>query len=220
MSTTARAELANHQPLLGVADLNQAIKMKPDDIPARVARAVIYWAMGQPTEARADLETASRLADKQSAARLEVAEAYAGMNMLKEALTQLDQWIAENPHDERLARALNNRCWARAQLNVDLDKALADCNAALRLDPGNPSWLDSRGLVELRMGVFDKSIADYDDALRLRPTEAWSLYGRGLAELRKGLTAPGQADLKAATALRPRLPEEARAIGLEPAATP
>jgi tetratricopeptide (TPR) repeat protein len=216
----ARAELANHQPLLGVADLNQAIKMKPDDIPARVARAVIYWAMGQPTEARADLETASRLADKQSAARLEVAEAYAGMNMLKEALTQLDQWIAENPHDERLARALNNRCWARAQLNVDLDKALADCNAALRLDPGNPSWLDSRGLVELRMGVFDKSIADYDDALRLRPTEAWSLYGRGLAELRKGLTAPGQADLKAATALRPRLPEEARAIGLEPAATP
>jgi tetratricopeptide (TPR) repeat protein len=142
------------------------------------------------------------------------------MNMLKEALTQLDQWIAEDPHDERLARALNNRCWARAQLNVDLDKALADCNAALRLDPGNPSWLDSRGLVELRMGVFDKSIADYEDALRLRPTEAWSLYGRGLAELRKGLTAPGQADLKAATALRPRLPEEARAIGLEPAATP
>jgi tetratricopeptide (TPR) repeat protein len=135
-------------------------------------------------------------------------------------VTQLDQWIAENPHDERLAGGLNDRCWARAQLGIDLDKALADCNAALRLNPGDPTTLDSRGLVQLRLGDFDKSIADYDAALRLRPNAAWSLYGRGLAELRKGLSAPGQADIKAATVIDPRLPDEARTAGLEPAPTP
>jgi tetratricopeptide (TPR) repeat protein len=211
-----RAELSNRQLLLAKADLDQAIKLRPDDILALVTRAIMYGAMRQPAEARADLEAASRAADKQPAARLEVSEAYSGMHMFKEALTQLDQWIAENPNDERLARGLNNRCWARAQLGVDLDKALADCNAALKLNPGDPAMLDSRGLVELRLGETDKAIADYDDALRLRPDEAWSLYGRGLAELRKGQTATGQADIKAAIALNPRLPEEAKAVGLDP----
>jgi tetratricopeptide (TPR) repeat protein len=220
VSERGRAEFANRQPLLGMADFDQAIKLKPDDIPVLVQRAVVYWRMNQPAQARADLETASRLADKQSAARLGVGEAYSAMHMFKESLPQFDQWIAENPHDERLAGGLNGRCWARAQLGVDLDKALADCNAALRLNPGDPAMLDSRGLVELRLGDFDKSIADYNGALRLRPDEAWSLYGRGRAELGKGLKAPGQADIKAAEAINPRLADEAKTAGLEPAPTP
>jgi tetratricopeptide (TPR) repeat protein len=215
-----RAEFANRQPFLGMADLNQTLKLKPDDIPVLIERAVVYWRMNQPAEARADLQTAAGLADKQPAARLGVAEAYSAMRMFKEAVTQLDQWIADNPHDERLASGLNNRCWARAQLGVDLDKALADCNAALKLNPGDPTMLDSRGLVQLRLGSLDKSIADYDDALKLRPSEAWSLYGRGLAELRKGLTAPGQADIKAATGINPRVADEAKTAGLEPVSTP
>jgi tetratricopeptide (TPR) repeat protein len=209
-----RVELENRQPLLAKADLDQAIKLKPDNIPALVMRAVMYAAMRQPADARADLEAASRVADKEPAARLQVAAVYSGMRMFKEAVPQIDQWIADNPHDERMAGGLNERCWARAQLGVDLDKALADCNASLRLNPGDPTTLDSRGLVELRMGDFDKSIADYDDALKLRPNTAWSLYGRGLDELRKGQTAPGQADIKAAETINPRLADEAKIVGL------
>ena len=211
-----RAEFANRQPFLGMADLNQAIKLKPDDIPVLVERAVVYWRMNQPAEARADLQTAAGLADKQPAARLGVAEAYIGLHLFKEALPQIDQWITENPHDERLAQGLNSRCWARGQLGVDLDKALADCNAALKLNPGDPTLLDSRGLVEMRLGTFDKSIADYDNALKLRPGEPWSLYGRGLAELGKGLTAPGHTDIDAAIAANPHLPDEAKTAGLTP----
>jgi tetratricopeptide (TPR) repeat protein len=97
---------------------------------------------------------------------------------------------------------------------------MADCNEALRLDPGEPNMLDSRGLVYVRLGDFDKAIIDYDAALKVNPNEAWSLYGRGLAELRKGLTAPGQADIKAAEAINPRLADEAKTAGLEPAPTP
>jgi tetratricopeptide (TPR) repeat protein len=210
----SHAEFANRQPFLGMADLNQTLKLKPDDIPALVERALIYSRSNQQEQARADLEAAAGFTDRQPAARLLVGEAYSGLRLYKEALPQLDRWIAENPHDERMASGLNGRCWARAQLGVDLDKALADCNAALKLNPGEPALLDSRGLVQLRLGALDKSIADYDDALKLRPNEAWSLYGRGLAELRKGETAPGQADIKAATAINPRLPDEAKTAGL------
>jgi len=210
----SRAEFANRQLFLGMTDLNQTLKLKPDNIPALAERALIYWRTNQPGQARGDLEAAAGFADKQPAARLAVAGAYIDLRLFKEALPQLDQWIADNPHDERLAAGLNARCWARAQLGVDLDKALADCNAALKLNPGDPTMLDSRGLVQLRLGSFDKSIADYDDALKLRPDEAWSLYGRGLDELSKGQTTPGQADIKAATAINPHLPDEARTAGL------
>ena len=88
----------------------------------------------------------------------------------------------------------------------DLDKALADCNTALRLRPGTANMLDSRGLVRLRMGDLDKAIADYDAALATAPKMAWSLYGRGVAEQRKGLTSRGEADIAAAAAINPSCP--------------
>jgi tetratricopeptide (TPR) repeat protein len=212
----AAAEFANRQPFLGMADLNQTLKLKPDDIPVLIERALVYWRMNQPAEARADLQAAAGLADKQPAVRLGVAQAYIALHFFKESLPQIDQWITENPHDERMAQGLNSACWARAQLGVELDKALSDCNAALKLDPGDPTFLDSRGLVEVRLGALDKSIADYDGALKLRPGEPWSLYGRGLAELRKGMATEGHADIQAATALNPKLSDEARDAGLTP----
>jgi tetratricopeptide (TPR) repeat protein len=216
----ARAELANHQPLLGKADLDAALKLKPDDIAALLTRAVVYGASGQPVQAKADLASADQLAAKDPDRRLDIGVAYASLHLYAEAIPQLDQWIAVHPHDGRLASAFNNRCWYRAQLGTELDKALADCNEALRLNPGDPGMLDSRGLARLRSGDLDKAIADYDAALALRPNTAWSLYGRGLAELRKGLTKGGQADIAAATALSPHLPEEAKAMGLEPPPAP
>ncbi len=127
---------------------------------------------------------------------------------------QFDLWIKAHPDDSRQPAALNGRCWSRAQLGQDLDKALADCNAALRLSPNNAAALDSRGLVRLRRGEIDLAIADYDAALTLQPKSAWSLYGRGLAKLKKGMTAEGQADIAAATALQPGLPQEAKARGI------
>ena len=115
-----------------------------------------------------------------------------------------------------MAEAKNGRCWARALWGNDLDKALADCNAALRLSHNYFQILDSRGLVRLRLGDYDKSIADYDEALSLQPKSAWSLYGRGLDKLRKGMTAEGQTDIAAATALRPMIADEARKHGIVP----
>ena len=69
--------------------------------------------------------------------------------------------------------------------------------------PDTAAFLDSRGLVRLRMGDLDKSIADYDAALKLQPHSAWSLYGRGLAKGKKGLTT-----------VQPRIEDEARKRGI------
>jgi tetratricopeptide (TPR) repeat protein len=134
--------------------------------------------------------------------------------MLNAALADYDLWIDSHPKNEDLARPLNGRCWARAMWGHDLDKALADCNEALKLWPGAPQVLDSRGLVFLRMNQPDKAIADYDAALKLAPRIPWSLYGRGLAKQLQGHKAEGDADIAAAVAIAPHIADEARKNGI------
>ena len=94
--------------------------------------------------------------------------------------------------------ALNGRCWARAMLGSELDKALIDCNAAISAEPKNAAYLDSRGWVNLRLGRYEQALADFDRALSLRPGTAWTLYGRGLTKSRLGDVTQGEADLAAA----------------------
>ena len=69
-----------------------------------------------------------------------------------------------------------------------------------RLSPGTASYLDSRGLVYLRLARYDDAITDYDEALK-KTKFAYALYGRGVAKLRKGDKANGNADIVAANAL-------------------
>jgi tetratricopeptide (TPR) repeat protein len=54
------------------------------------------------------------------------------------------------------ATAFNNRCWARAIVG-ELDLALSDCNESLQFDPHDPDVLDSRGLVNFKIGIRDNS---------------------------------------------------------------
>ena len=212
----ALAYFGNRQPLLAMADLDHALQLDPDDVPARVSRAKLRLAGQDKAQANADLDVASRLAAKQADERLRIAGLYMQTDSLAPAVGQFDLWFAVHPDDSRRVQALNGRCWARALLGSDLDKALADCDAAHRTNPKEAAILDSRGLVRLRRGELDKAIGDYDAALALRPKIAWSLYGRGLAKLRKGMTVEGHADLAEATAIQPSLPGEAKTRGLLP----
>ena len=97
--------------------------------------------------------------------------------------------------------------------NRDLPLALADCDAALR--KGRiAEYMDSRGLVLLRMGRYEEAIAAFNDALKRQPKLASSFYGRGLAETAKGMKAQGEADISAAVALRPTIIQTAKLYGL------
>ncbi|MDQ2859615.1 MAG: aspartyl protease family protein [Pseudomonadota bacterium] len=212
----AMARLASGRPALATADLDRALDLDAGDVASRVARAELRLAGGDKAQATADLDAAAGFAAKEADVRLNLAELYERAGRLAPAIVQYGLWIAAHPADSRMAQALNGRCWVRSLNGHDLDKALTDCNAALKLAPRTPQILDSRGLARLRLGDFDKAIADYDAALTLRPKTAWSLYGRGLAELRKGKKAQGDADMAAAIALQPRLADEAKQYGIGP----
>jgi len=201
-------------PVLALSDFDEALKLKPNDPFVLVARAALYMANNDTALAVQDLEAADKASAKQDDVHLQIANLYAIANMSAAAIHQYSVWIDAHDDDGRLAQALNGRCWQRALSGVDLDKALNDCNRAIRNAPKNASMLDTRGLVHLRLGELDKAIADYDSALALNPKLGWSLYGRGLAKQRKGLTAEGAADIAAAVALNPKLPDEVTKRGL------
>ena len=201
-----------------LADFGQAIRLNPADADALIARASVRVSRQAPAaEVTPDLEAADRALPKQAETHLHIAELYDSVGQPAAAVTQYSKWIDSHPRDNLLmAGALGSRCWGRALSGQELEQALSDCNAALRMKPNTAAFLDSRGLVYLRQNHYDKAIADYDAALHQEPNIAWSLYGRGLAKLHKGLSAEGQADIAAATALVPEIAERARSHGLSP----
>ncbi|MDB5693247.1 MAG: hypothetical protein JWO81_2310 [Alphaproteobacteria bacterium] len=210
----AEAYLADHRKAEALADLDQAIALDPANLPALLDRAELRIADKQFEGAVKDAEAAARAAAPTRDEHLQTAGIYESARAYGPAIEQFDLWIAAHREDARLPGALNGRCWARALANRELDTALDDCNAALRLNPHNPAFLDSRGLVRLRMGQWDKAIGDYDEVLKVAPKTAWSLYGRGIARRHKGLVAQGDADIAAAVAIAPELPEQARKEGI------
>ena len=207
-------ELADGETDAALADFDQALKLKPDDLEVFLARARYYQALGDKARVRDDLGAIDHAAAVDADVRLALSGFFASADLYVEAITQADAWMIAHPKNDRLAEALNDRCWYRVMSNRDLDKALADCNAALKLRPGSPIYLDSRGLFRLRRGEFDKAIADFQAVQRLTPDNPWMLYGKGLAELKKGLKSEGEADIKAATVIDPKLADKAKVVGL------
>ncbi|MGO9801853.1 MAG: aspartyl protease family protein [Steroidobacteraceae bacterium] len=209
---------SNRQPDRALEDFGQAIKLKPDHVKALVARATLHARRNDPAQVIGpDLDAADRAAPKQSEVRLTLGELYQHVRNYPAAIVQYGYWIDSHNRDEvRTPQVRNERCWVRALTGQALERALEDCNAAVRANPKEAAFHDSRGLVYLRQGAYPKAIADYDAALALNPKSAWSLYGRGLARQHLGQASAGQADIATAKAILPKIAEEAASHGIGP----
>jgi len=76
------------------------------------------------------------------------------------------------------AAALSSRCgwwWAKR----DSDRALSDCNEAIRANRSYAAAYLNRGNVYLSKSDFDHAFADFNEALRLDPKNAWGFAARG-----------------------------------------
>ena len=61
----------------------------------------------------------------------------------------------------------------------EYDKAIADYDQAIRLDPKYAAAYHNRGLAWYAKKEYDKAIADYDEAIRLDPKYAVAYDNRG-----------------------------------------
>ena len=211
----AMARLQAGQPMLAMSDLNEALKRAPNDPEALLRRGEIYLANHNLAGARADFDAATRVAPERADVASEAAAVYSAAGEYDLAINQMDAWVAAHPKNENLGSVLGARCYARAAAGKELDKALADCDLAVRKDP-NSQTMQTRALTLLRLGRLDEAIAQYSSALKVQPRDAMSLYGRGLAELRKGQDVAGAGDIAAATGIAPGIAAQFKRMGLEP----
>ncbi len=220
-TTRAQIHAQRHDFDATLADLDTALRLDPAQDAARMQRAWMHAAHDDKDRALEDLAELDRRATPQAQLRVEMALLYNDLGRPAQTITQANLWIAAHKHDIGLAAALNSRCWSRAELNVDLDKALDDCDDAVDADPKNASYLDSRAWIYLRLGKLKKSLADFDRGLAIKPDGAWSLYGRGLVHLGLGDAASAQADLAAARQKTSDIDDQVRKLGFPsaPAAT-
>lgn len=164
-------------------------------VTAFTRRGQAYARQGEHEAAIADFTAAVALDPRAVAAYYGRAQSRRETRAYAGAVADLDQVIRLRPGN---AGDLNSRCWARAVGNLQLDQALADCNASLAIEANNRNTLDSRGLVKLRMGDARGALADFTAAYDNTAARAHSLYGRGLAKIALGRSAEGEADLAAA----------------------
>ena len=201
-----RSDLAGRR-----GDIDAAMKLDPTDLDTRSLRASFLFDTGDYAGAIAmnSAILAQEPNDAEVLARRSAAYARSGDRL--RAQHDLDAAVAVSglgPHER------NSLCWTLATENIALDVALAQCSLAVAEAPANASYIDSRGLVNLRLGRLDAAMADYDTALKLAPKQAASLFGRALVWTRKGDTARAAADKAAAIAIAPRVAEAFKDYGL------
>jgi len=196
------ADLAHGWLSQGERACGQAIAFDPKDPNAYDLRGYAYLIERRFELAEADFRAALKLTPKSAQDLAGYGQSLTGLGQFAEAVTQFSKAVALAPAN---AAYRNGLCWARAGTGKNLKRALADCNAALLLVPGTPGPLNSRGLVELRLGRFNTAITDYTAALAVRPQLPPARFGRGLAHLELGQIAAGGADILGARNADPEI---------------
>ncbi len=196
-----------------LADYDRAIELQPKWGWLRLNRAAVWARKRDDERALADYTEAIRLEPRLSLAYLGRSSLWIRRGELAKAIDEADKAVGIEP---KSYRTLNISCWARGVAGADLDRALRNCDQAMRWSRNMPAVYDSRGLVHLRRNEFADAVADTDTALKLAPKQAPSLFVRGVAKLRLGRTAEGQADLVAAEALEPGIRERYAGWGVTP----
>src|SRR4051812_22295859 len=98
-----------------------------------------------------------------------------------------------------------------------LNRKVADCDEALRLDPDNPIAQAHRSYYRLMQSLPDGAIADFAEVIRRNPNEAYGYFLRGSAYYVQREWEPAIADLTEAIRCDPTytLAYECRALVMD-----
>jgi tetratricopeptide (TPR) repeat protein len=126
-----------------MADLDQAIRLVPNNAGAYSVRGVVRQSLGDGRGAVADLDQAIRLDPRSAQAFNNRCFVYSEQKDYDRAIADCDQAIKLSPN---LAVAFSNRCAVRLA-KVNNDAALSDCEQAIQLDPNYIGAYVNQGLV-------------------------------------------------------------------------
>jgi len=106
-------------------------------------------------------------------------------------------------NNKGLSEAAYNRGNAHASIG-ELDRAIADYDQAIQLNPTMATAFDNRGRAYSVKNQFERAVADYDEAIRLNPNSAVALHNRCWARAVLGHTRDALSDCNQSLRIKPQ----------------
>ncbi len=183
-----------------IADFDEVVKRRPDDVPAIGNRGYARRTIGDLPGAIADFDRVVELRPGDPKAWLNRGALRYQLGELAGARSDLDRAVELAPGD---AAGWSNRAMIRIAMG-DSTGAIADLDRAFAIAGEEPQLLVNRGQVRLDSGDPRGALVDFDRALELDPEHAKAWSERGRAKLTIGDVNAAKADLRRATELDPR----------------
>jgi tetratricopeptide (TPR) repeat protein len=192
--------LRNGKDLVGaIKAFDRVVEMRPDWLPAIVARANLYYQLKQYDNAIAGMTRAIELDPKRPVAYDERGLAYSNAGKHAQAIPDSTRAIELDP---TFPSAWNNRGWAYLELG-QLDLALSDLSKCIELNPANTPALFNRAHLYSRRKEYAKAVADFDAILRVLPADSQAAAQKAEAQRLMNAGAGGESKLAAPRLLSP-----------------
>jgi tetratricopeptide (TPR) repeat protein len=165
-----------------VKELNEASRLRPDDLDARLLLMDAYYAAGD-TEGmnRVKIEVLRRFEDRPES-KLAGGRFDLVLGKINSAITQLDDALSRlqaRPAPPRVLAEVYTLLGHAFLDNGKLFKAEAYLQQAIKLDPSSAEAHYWMGMVHLDHGYYLKAKAEFETALGLRPNYAQAWYDLG-----------------------------------------
>ena len=108
-----------------------------------------------------------------------------------------------NKKQTRVLSLLYTNRGVEYEIKKDFDKAIADHDQAIKVDPKNPAPYNNRGNAYLAKQDYEHALADFDQAIKLNPKYAEAYFNRGMAKRNHGDMGGGEEDIAQAKLLQP-----------------
>ncbi|MGH2415638.1 MAG: tetratricopeptide repeat protein, partial [Microcystaceae cyanobacterium] len=152
-----------------LSDLNEILRLAPNDAEAYGRRGLIYYYLGDYSEALENYNKALEINPNYFKAYLNRGILYVEQKNYQAALADLNQYIRLVPNDDFVYQSRGGLYL----LLRNYSEAVADFTEAIRLNPHQGNPYAERGVAYIFLKEYHKAVADFTTALNLefKPTD-------------------------------------------------
>ena len=161
-----------------IGDYDRVIEIKPDMAGAYNERGMAWQGLDEDLKAVDDYGRAIAIDPGLASAYGNRAIAWDKLGDYRKAIDDYSRLIELRPDD---GTGYNGRAWARFRARTDLDAALADTETALRMEPDNWRYIDSRAEILASLGRPEEAMAAFERVMALTDADAIKRYETVLA---------------------------------------